>query len=110
MSDIINIWLDDERDPLKHSIGNWIWVKTVEECIDLLKQYGMSNINAVSLDHDLGIGYKPGYDVLLWIEEEVAIRKAKPPQDIRIHTANSSARYKMNAAVKKIYQLAVGIF
>jgi hypothetical protein len=101
----IKIWLDDERNPIDHVGDDWIWVKTVPEYIALFQKHGLSNIFAISLDHDLGAGYAPGYDVLLWIEEQVGMNHQKSPQYIYIHTANPSARIKMMAARKKIYEL-----
>lgn len=61
----------------------------------------------ISLDHDLGDDERgTGYDVILWIEEAVALRGFKPPI-IFIHSANSSAREKMDAGIAAIRRLAV---
>jgi len=46
-----------------------------------------------------------GYDVILWIEEAVALRRFKPPR-ITVHSANSSAAEKMRAGVRAIERLA----
>ncbi len=46
-----------------------------------------------------------GYDVLLWIEEAVALHDFKPPK-MRVHSANSSARLKMEQAIATITRLA----
>jgi len=43
--------------------------------------------------------------VLLWIEEQVALNRFSPPL-IRIHSANVSARQKMQLTVEKIMELA----
>lgn len=51
----------------------------------------------LSLDHDHGDDERgTGYDVVLWIEEAVMTRGFKPPK-ITVHSANSSARIKMQA-------------
>ena len=63
-------------------------------------------MKAISLDHDLGddtIG--TGYDVVLWIEEQVAMNKMNPPI-IQIHSANTSAKSKMLAGIEKIYRIS----
>jgi len=88
------IYLDDERTPNKY----WFIVRTAEECINLLRDY--KNINALSLDHDLGTE-KTGYDVLLWIENAVYEEGYVPPK-IHIHTGNTSAEIKMKAAHESI--------
>lgn len=47
-----------------------------------------------------------GYDVLLWIERAVYTENFVPPL-IKVHSANSSARLKMLAAINNIYARAV---
>jgi hypothetical protein len=102
----INIWLDDERDPPQ----DWWHSSTVRGCIaylGLLCNFG-TGCNIISLDHDLGddesIG--TGYDVLKWIEEQVATNEYfVAPNEIRIHTANPSARIKMNLCVESINRI-----
>ena len=59
-------------------------------------------VTDISLDHDLGDDEKgTGYDVVLWIEEAVAVRGFKAP-NISVHSANSSARQKMELGIAKI--------
>ena len=59
----------------------------------------------LSLDHDLGDDERgTGYDVVLWIEEAVALRDFKPPK-IAVHSANSSAREKMVAGIRAIERI-----
>ena len=70
-----------------------------EEAIDLLQKY---KVTELSLDHDLGNDYRgTGYDVLLWIEEAVYTKGYLPPK-IYVHSANSSARIKMQLAIDNI--------
>jgi len=94
------VYLDDERKPPT----GWVLVKTPKEAIDLLKK---NNVTDISLDHDLGndevIG--TGYDVLKWIEEKVYFDKSFRLPNITIHTANPSARKKMEAALKSILKI-----
>jgi len=74
-----------------------------DEAIRLLKT---GAVEEISLDHDLGDDARgTGYDVILWIEEAVALRGFKPPRII-VHSANSSAVDKMRAGVFAIERLA----
>lgn len=94
----MKVYLDDERS----TPDGWVRVYWPGQAIELLRK---GNVTELSLDHDLGddsIG--TGYDVLLWIEEAV-ISGFKPPI-MRVHSANTSACIKMNAAIKQINKLA----
>lgn len=94
----MKVFLDDARTPPT----GWVLVHWPEEVIELLKQ---ENVDEISLDHDLGNdSHGTGYDVILWIEEAVANRSFIPPI-IRIHSANASARQKMEAGIKSIHRL-----
>jgi hypothetical protein len=92
----MKIYLDDERVTPE----GWIRTYTPDETISLLKG---GNVEELSLDHDLGddeaIG--TGYDVLLWIEEQVYTQNYIPPR-MKVHSANSSAKEKMLAAIDNI--------
>lgn len=96
----MKIYLDDERQTPE----GWHRVYWPEEAIALLKQGGVTEI---SLDHDLGDDeHGTGYDVVLWIEEAVATQGFQPPA-IRVHSANSSARQKMELGIANIRRLNV---
>lgn len=59
-------------------------------------------VELISLDHDLGNDERgTGYDVLLWIEEQVYLNEFKAPEII-VHSSNSSARHKMELAIENI--------
>jgi len=95
----MRVFLDDERAPP----DGWTLVRWPDEAIELLKT---GDVEIISLDHDLGddsIG--TGYDVVLWIEEQVAMNKMVPPI-IKVHSANTSARIKMLAGIEAIARLA----
>ena len=95
----MRLFLDDER-PVP---DGWVRVRWPDEVIALLEAGGVSE---VSLDHDLGDDRRgTGYDVLLWIEEAVAVRGFTPPK-LHVHSANSSARLKMEAGISSIEKLA----
>lgn len=115
------LYLDDERpnpDP-----NRWVVFKTAPALIAYLISLGddLSEV-VMSLDHDLGF-CKPcdalfetqdkcvhlgnGYDVLLWLEEQVYTNpNFIPPHRIQIHTANAAAKPNMLAAVENIYRQA----
>ncbi len=60
----------------------------------------------VSLDHDLGVDDRStGYDVVLWIEEAVFTKGFKLPI-IKVHSANSSARHKMELGINRIIKFS----
>lgn len=95
----MKIYLDDERT----TPDGWLRVYWPDEAIRLLKN---NTVTEISLDHDLGDDERgTGYDVLKWIEEAVALHDFEPPV-IHIHTANASARQKMQLAVESIRRLA----
>lgn len=95
----MKVYLDDERVAPE----GWIQTKSAQETIDAISRGGVIEL---SLDHDLGdpkvVG--TGYDVLTWLEEQVALIGDAHfvPQVINIHTANPSARIKMELALKNI--------
>lgn len=114
---MVRLFLDDERDPrewLPHmgwwrgrdlaELEEWAWAKTALEAIEMLRA---GNVVEVSLDHDLGedADAGTGYDVLVWIEEQVALDGYEPPL-IHIHTSNPSARDRMESAARAIEKLA----
>ena len=95
----MRVYLDDER----RTPEGWVRVWWPDEAIALLEAGG---VDELSLDHDLGDDARgTGYDVVLWIEEAVALRGFKPPR-IVVHSANSSARIKMEAGIAAIERLA----
>jgi Cyclic-phosphate processing Receiver domain len=64
-------------------------VTRVTDTIELLKT---GKVEELSLDHDLGTvdeagRESTGYDVLLWIEEQVALHGLVPPV-LHVHSAN----------------------
>ena len=95
----MKIYLDDERQVP----SGWELVTTANEAIKILKG---GNVTEISLDHDLGDDESgTGYDVILWMENAVVEEGFIPPK-IHIHSANVSARVKMELGVEKIIQLA----
>lgn len=94
----MKVFLDDERP----TPDGWHRVYWPDEVVQLLEN---ETVEEISLDHDLGDDARgTGYDVILWIEEAVALRGFTPPK-IRVHSANSSAGDKMRAGVLAIERL-----
>lgn len=95
-SDSLKVYLDDERIAPE----GWVQVRWPDEAIKLLQTGSVSHL---SLDHDLGDDQRgTGYDVLLWIEQEVVLSKFTPPPKIEVHSANPAARKRMLAAIESI--------
>jgi len=93
------VYLDDERA----TPAGWTRVYWPDEAIALLETGGVTEL---SLDHDLGDDDRgTGYDVVLWIEKAVATRGFRPPKII-VHSANTSARLKMEAGIRAIERMA----
>jgi hypothetical protein len=94
----LKVFLDDERDAPE----GWVFVNTPDSVIALLEA-GM--VSHLSLDHDLGDdeGIGTGYDVVLWLEEQVFNgEKFENLETITVHSANASARIKMEQGIESI--------
>ncbi|MGO4809179.1 cyclic-phosphate processing receiver domain-containing protein [Cupriavidus sp. 2MCAB6] len=97
----MKVYLDDERP----TPAGWTRAYWPSETIALLET---GEVTDLSLDHDLGDDERgTGYDVILWIEEAVALRDFVPPR-ITVHSSNASAAEKMRAGILTIERLAGG--
>jgi len=97
MPKITHVFLDDRRLVPDE---RWTIVRWPKEAIEILKT---GTVTHLSLDHDLGNDKRgKGYDVLLWIEEQVARHDFVPPEVMLVHSDNASAKYKMRLAVAQI--------
>jgi hypothetical protein len=95
----MKVYLDDVRP----TPPGWTRAFWPDEVIALLET---TDVDEVSLDHDLGDERRgTGYDVIVWIEEAVALRSFIPPK-ISVHSSNPPARFRMTAAIKAIEKLA----
>jgi hypothetical protein len=99
----LKVWLDDTRPAPE----GWVHVYTPEEAIELLRG---GAVEELSLDHDLGLDVgareRTGYDVLLWLEAEVAAGRRNPPAVMRVHSGNVGAIGRMERAIESIRRLA----
>jgi hypothetical protein len=94
----MRIFLDDERTTPE----GWVRAYWPDEVIAHLTR---GDVTEVSLDHDLGDDERgTGYDVVLWVEEAVATRGFVAPK-LTVHSANSSARAKMEQGIAKIARM-----
>ncbi len=102
----IRLWLDDERDPRDPVIqqrfgahGDELWVRTVEQAIDVLTREGAAVVS-VSLDNDLGIpgSENEGFRVARFLEQRAGEGVAPPPPELKVHSANPVRRDEMLAA------------
>ena len=92
---LMKVYLDDERE----TPFGWQRVYWPEEAIELLRT---GEVEEISLDHDLGDDkHGTGYDVVLWIEEAVYTAGFNAPT-IKVHSANPSARRKMELGIMSI--------
>lgn len=87
---MMRIYLDDERQTPE----GWVRAYTVPELINLFILHG-TNIEEISLDHDLGDGQQTGYDFLRWLEEKVYNQELSTLPIIKIHSANPVGRRNM---------------
>jgi len=103
----IKVYLDDDLI-YRPTPKGWVRALSAPEAIAYLRS---ANVSEISLDHDLGpedSGVGCGNDVIVWIEEHVALHGFVPPK-ILVHTANVSTRPKMLAgieSIKRLYQQA----
>jgi hypothetical protein len=98
MSKYVKVYLDDERT----APDGWAQTFTADQTIVILSS---GVVSYLSLDHDLGDDEKigTGYDVLKWLEEKVFTNEYFiPPRTITVHSANVSARLKMEQAIVSI--------
>lgn len=113
----VRIYLDDTRK----TPNGWIRAYNYDDAIALLTQY-KGRVAAMSFDHDLGLDWElydgqmpwdefmslspTGYDVLCWIEKEVAQGNKKVcPDTMLIHSANPVGRKNMQLAIDSINRL-----
>jgi len=86
----MKIFLDD----IRKAPPGYILIKNVDVLINLYNSYG-NDIKEISLDHDLGDGYKTGYDFCKWFEEKVFNNEITYIPKFTLHTANPVGRKNM---------------
>jgi hypothetical protein len=127
---MIDLWLDDTRDPVHHGYPDYVWVKTVKQA---KQAFETSMVRYASLDHDLGVCatctpgtfaehsdilivqsldsvcdpkqckcdcHETGYDLVCWMEEF----NHWPEMNCRVHSMNPVGRQKMQIVIDKHYR------
>lgn len=105
----MKLYLDDERDAPE----GWHVIRNPYGFLHILADSFPGEITALSFDHDLAYFLpsgeeRTGYWVLCRIEElcyEHESFRLKVPDDLRIHSANSSAYKKMTQAIESIRRI-----
>lgn len=97
----MKLWLDDIRK--SPTTGDWYWVKTVWEALTLLLNYHRE-IDAWSLDHDLGENQLSGYDFLSMLDlmMENGLNIHIPINNIRVHSMNPVGYGNMKKVLESI--------
>jgi len=114
---MIKVWMDDYRDPKTYDGDwerpydraskvlwkygrDWVWVKTVEEAKEVLAK---GNIEVLSCDNSLGMGFAEGYTLLDWLEEKAATNPVFPiPTHLYVHSSDSNRVSSMQATITNI--------
>jgi len=74
-----NLWIDDLRSPPETDEDFWLWAKTSEEAIHLIRSH---DFDVISFDHDLG-GEDTSREVVRWM-----IMNGFKAREHRVHSAN----------------------
>lgn len=124
----MKIWVDDQYEERKGWFDpEWVHVRWPQEAIAYLKKYNNNEwvdnamkhgatketayVTHISLDHDLGDGDNAkaedrreitGYDVTVWIEEQVKTNRSFIAPEISIHSQNAVGQDRMKASIKQI--------
>jgi hypothetical protein len=92
----VKVWLDDHRPARR----GWVRAEAPEEVIALLRE---GAVTVLSLDHDLGLEPgRTGYQVLAFLEREVAAGWRGPLPEVAVHSANPVGRRRMLRALEAI--------
>ncbi|GJH29245.1 cyclic-phosphate processing receiver domain-containing protein [Caballeronia novacaledonica] len=83
----MKVFLDDERV----TPDGWTRVHWPHEAIRLLE---LGTVEEISLDQDLGDDERgTGYDVILWVEEAVALRVSSPKSSYTLRTVRRGRKW-----------------
>ena len=94
----MKVYLDDVRTPPK----GWVHAKTADEAIYLFNHF---EIEAISLDHDLGdknIPERDGMTVLCHIERVLTVNPKYPMPTITVHSKNFYEKQRMLLVIEKL--------
>jgi hypothetical protein len=94
----MKVYLDDTRQTPE----GWTRTYTVEGTIDYLLT---GNVKELSLDNDLGTGFREGYEVMDWLEQYVYDHPEFPIPKITIHSMDTTRRAYMLLALQSIKRI-----
>ena len=98
----VSIYLDDLRPTPKGYERTY----TVQETVELIQDCQKKNIEieALSLDNDLGENESEGYAILDWLEEQFFEDSTfQLPNKIVVHSDNAAVRERMEMKIAKLY-------
>ena len=96
----MRLWVDDERT----APDGWVWAKTSDEAMNVILRWRDSEfgryredaeVEAVSLDHDLG-GDDTTRSIVLWMCEHDWW-----PERVYVHTANPVGRHWLEGMIER---------
>ena len=86
----MKLWLDDTRP----APPDWVWCQSIEAAKTLLRT---GKVESASLDHDLGLNKKTGYDLCMWMVENNTWPTNKPT----VHSANPVGAIRMRGVISR---------
>ena len=98
----LKLFLDDERE----APPGWTLCRSVEALRVHLRS--TAQIEAMSLDYDMGSGYETGLHALDWILKEVKSNPSfTPPASIRAHTRSIDMGIEMRRKIGEIHSAVI---
>lgn len=108
----MKLWIDDVRPTPE----GWDRAYTASDAIGML---GSRTYTHVSFDHDLGmccecvncdmgsacVTYGDGYQVVCWLEEQIAIDDTFPVPQMTVHSDNGPGRKRIELAIDSIKRI-----
>lgn len=99
----LKLYFDDEREAPK----GWTVVRPNEIRTVLMELFYNDDfaerVEAISFDHDLGIGYPSGYEIFCRIEEEYHNDSFFPPM-LYVHSMNPAGRMNIVRGINSLNQ------
>jgi len=100
------LWLDDVRDPSNFGHPGAVWVRNVDDALNLLTS---QKWDLVSLDHDLGEGHdRDGWVVAKALVEMALDKKITFGTALQCHSANPPGRSNIEGYFKDVRDILLG--
>lgn len=91
----MRLWVDDERPAPE----GWTHALNAGEALLLLST---GEVEELSLDNDLGLESREGWEIANWIEARVREQSLVPPMSMKCHSGNPAARKRIEATFEAI--------